>query len=88
MNVYDRVIPNNSLETLTVFAIGVLVIYVIDMFSKYIRTTFLEIAAKKSDVIISSIIFEKVMDIKMSSFPASVGSFANNLKNFDTVRAF
>ncbi len=88
MSVYDRVIPNNSIETLTVFAIGVIVIYVVDLISKYIRSTFLEIAAKKSDVIISSIIFERVMDIKMSSFPASVGSFANNLKDFDTLRSF
>ncbi|WP_347402371.1 type I secretion system permease/ATPase [Sulfurimonas aquatica] len=88
MSVYDRVIPNNSIETLTVFAVGVLVVYIIDFISKYIRSTLLEVAAKKSDVIISSIIFEKVMDIKMSSFPSSVGSFANNLKDFDTLRSF
>ena len=88
MSVYDRVIPNNSIETLTVFAVGVIFVYIIDIFSKYIRSTFLEVAAKKSDVIISSIIFEKVMDIKMSHFPASVGSFANNLKDFDTLRSF
>ncbi len=88
MSVYDRVIPNNSIETLTVFAIGVISIYIIDMFSKYIRSTFLEVAAKKSDIIISSIIFDKVMNIKMSHFPTSVGSFANNLKDFDTLRSF
>lgn len=88
MSVYDRVIPNNSIETLTVFAIGVVLVYIIDFFSKYIRSSFLEHAAKKSDVIISSILFEKVMDIKMSSFPQSVGSFANNLKDFDTLRSF
>ena len=88
MSVYDRVIPNNSIETLTVFAIGVILVYIIDLFSKYIRSSFLEYAAKKSDVIISSIIFEKVMDIKMSHFPQSVGSFANNLKDFDTLRSF
>ncbi len=88
MNVYDRVIPNNSVETLTVFAIGVLLVYIIDLFSKYVRSSFLEYAAKKSDVIISSILFEKVMNIKMSSFPQSVGSFANNLKDFDTLRSF
>ena len=88
MSVYDRVIPNNSVETLSVFAIGVIIVYLVDMFSKYVRSTFLEVAAKKSDVIISSIIFEKVMDIKMSHFPSSVGSFANNLKEFDTLRSF
>jgi ATP-binding cassette subfamily C protein LapB len=88
MSVYDRVIPNNSIETLTVFALGVVLVYMIDFTSKYIRTTFLEYAAKKSDIIISSILFEKVMDIKMSHFPKSVGSFANNLKDFETLRSF
>lgn len=88
MNVYDRVIPNNSTETLTVFAIGVLLAYTIDFFAKQIRAYFLEIAAKKSDVIISSMLFERVMWLKMSHFPASVGSFANNLKDFDSLRSF
>ena len=54
MNVYDRVIPNNAIPTLWVFAIGVGVIYILDTFMKYTRTYLLEIAAKKSDVIISS----------------------------------
>ena len=48
----------------------------------------LESAGKKSDVIMSSIIFEKVLDLKMSSHPKSVGSFASNLKDFDSIRSF
>ena len=88
MNVYDRVIPNNSIETLYVFTFGVITVFIIDLFLKYVRAYFLEVAGKKSDIIISSILFEKVMDIKISSFPPSVGSFANNLKDFDTIRSF
>jgi len=48
----------------------------------------LERAGKKSDIIMSSIIFEKVLDLKMSSHPKSVGSFASNLKDFDFIRSF
>ncbi len=88
MNVYDRVIPNNAKETLFVFTIGVVLAYVIDIFLKYARTYLLEIAAKKSDIVMSSIIFEKVLDLKMASHPKSVGSFASNLKDFDSVRSF
>ncbi len=88
MNVYDRVIPNNAIETLWMFAIGVIIVYIIDAFLKYTRTYLLENASKKSDIIMSSIIFEKVMDLKMSHHPASVGSFASNLKDFDSIRAF
>lgn len=88
MNVYDRVIPNNAIETLWVFAIGVGVVFIIDTFLKFSRTYLLETAAKKSDVIMSSIIFEKVLDLKMAHHPASVGSFASNIKDFDSIRSF
>lgn len=88
MNVYDRVVPNNAIETLWVFAIGVSIVYVIDTYLKFTRTYLLESAAKKSDVIMSSIIFEKVLDLKMANHPASVGSFASNLKDFDSIRSF
>ena len=88
MNVYDRVVPNNAIETLWVFAIGVTIIYMIDAFAKFSRTFLLENAAKKSDIIMSSIIFEKVLALKMAHHPASVGSFSSNLKDFDNIRGF
>ena len=88
MNVYDRVVPNNAIETLWVLALGVSVVYGIDLFLKFVRSYFLEIAGKKSDIIMSSILFERVMDMKFSNKPKSVGSFASNLKEFDTVRNF
>ncbi len=43
---------------------------------------------KKTDIIASSIIFEKVLDLKMSSVPNSVGSLANILKEFESIRGF
>lgn len=88
MNVYDRVIPNNAKDTLWLLAIGVLVIYVIDIILKFLRSYFLETAAKKTDIIASSIIFEKVLDLKMSSVPNSVGALANVLKEFESIRGF
>ena len=88
MNVYDRVIPNSAKETLFVFTIGVVAVYLLDSFLKFTRSYFLELAAKRSDIIISSIIFEKVLDLKMESHPASVGSFASNLKDFESIRSF
>jgi ATP-binding cassette subfamily C protein LapB len=88
MNVYDRVVPHNAIETLWVFAIGIVVAYSLDTFLKFTRTRFLEIAAKKSDVIMSSYIFEQVLNLKMEAKPKSVGSFANNLRDFDSIRSF
>lgn len=88
MNVYDRVIPNNAIETLWVFAIGVIIVYLLDASLKFIRAYFLELAAKKSDILISSLLYEKVLNIKMSSVPPSIGLFANHIKGFDQIRSF
>lgn len=88
MNVYDRVVPNDAIETLWVFALGVIIVYSIDTFLKFTRSYLLEIAAKKSDIIMSSIIFEKVLNLKMEHHPASVGSFSSKLKDFDSIRSF
>lgn len=88
MNVFDRVVPNNALETLWVFAIGVGIVMILDTFLKFTRTYLLENAAKKSDIIMSSIIFEKILNLKMANHPASVGTFASRLKDFDSIRAF
>ncbi len=88
MNVYDRVVPNNAVETLWVLAIGVSVVYLFDLLMKMLRAYFVDIAGKKADVTLSTLIFEQVLGIKMSSRPASVGAFANNLREFDSVRDF
>ena len=88
MNVYDRVIPNDAKDTLWILALGVIFIYGIDIALKFLRTFFLETAGKKTDIIASSLIFEKVLDLKMSSMPTSVGSMANILKEFESIRSF
>ncbi|MGB5919317.1 type I secretion system permease/ATPase [Arcobacter sp.] len=88
MNVYDRVIPNSAIETLWMFTFGVVTVYLLDVFLKFTRSYLLELAAKKSDIIMSSIIFEKVLDLNLSSYPKSVGSFASNIKDFDAIRSF
>jgi len=88
MSVYDRVIPNHAIETLWFFAIGVFTVYVLDIFLKLIRSYFLEIAARKSDIIMSSLIFEKILGLKLDQIPKPIGAFANTLKNFDMIRSF
>ncbi|RLA79233.1 MAG: type I secretion system permease/ATPase [Epsilonproteobacteria bacterium] len=88
MNVYDRVIPTAAFDTLWIFAIGVIVVYMIDLGLRFLRTYLLEVAGKKADIIMSSIIYEKVMDLKISVIPKPVGSFANVLKEFESIRSF
>jgi len=88
MNVYDRVVPNNAIETLWVLAIGVTIAMVFDFIVKSLRGYFIDIAGKKVDVTLSALIYEKVMGLKMLVRPPSVGAFANNLRAFEGIRDF
>lgn len=88
MNVYDRVVPNNAVETLWALAIGVVIVYVFDFALKLLRAYMVELAAKRTDVVLSAQLFEKVMNLKMIARPNSTGAFASRLHDFDTLRNF
>lgn len=88
MNVYDRVVPNNAFDTLWVLAIGAAVVYLFDFLLRTLRAYFIDIAGKKSDILISAAIFSKVNNITMASRPKSVGAFAKNLQEFESIRDF
>ena len=88
MNVYDRVVPNNAIETLWVLATGALILFTFDAVLKLMRSYFIDLAGKKSDVLLSSRIFEKVLGISMASRPKSVGSFSRNIQEFESIRDF
>jgi ATP-binding cassette subfamily C protein LapB len=88
MNVYDRVVPNQALDTLWVLAIGVAIVFFFDFLMRGLRGYFIDIAGKKSDVILSGVLFEKVLGLKMEGRPKSVGAFANHLREFDSIRDF
>lgn len=88
MNVYDRVVPNNAVETLWVLAFGVLIVFGFDFLLRMLRVYFVDVAGKNADIILASRIFEKVMGIKMAVRPASAGSFANQLREFESLREF
>ena len=88
MNVYDRVVPNHAIETLWVLASGVAIVFIFDLILKSLRGYFIDAASKRADIMLSSRTFSRVMDIKMSDRPQRVGSFANNLQEFDSFREF
>lgn len=88
MNVYDRVIPNKSYETLWVLSIGVILAIGFEFIAKQIRAYLTDIAGKKADLTISSALFRRVMALRLIEKPSSSGSYANNLREFESVREF
>ena len=88
MNVYDRVVPNNAVETLWALAIGVLLVLGADLFMRLLRSHFVDEASARIDVQISATLMEKVLGLRLEHRPESVGSFAANLRGFEQVRDF
>lgn len=88
MNVYDRVLPNNAIETLWVLAIGIFVVMIFDFILKLVRAHFIEVAGKRADIVMSSRIFDQLLNIRLDAKPASTGQFVNRLQSFESVRDF
>ena len=88
MNVYDRVVPNKSIETLWVMSLGVMVIVIGDLILRTMRGYFLDWASTRIDIKLSSRIMEQVLGLRLEQKPNSVGSFASNLRSFESVRDF
>ena len=88
MNVYDRVVPNQATATLWVLAIGICGAYLFDLLLKSMRSLCLDLAGKKTDLIISATLFERIVGMSMKMRPARVGSYASNIHEFQGMRDF
>jgi ATP-binding cassette, subfamily C, bacterial LapB len=88
LNVYDRVVPNNAVETLWTLAIGVIMLIAVDYGLRMARSKVLDLASKRVDIKLSAFIMERVLGMRMEHRPASAGSFASNLRAFEAVRDF
>lgn len=87
-NVYDRVLPNLAIDTLWVTSSAVLLVLCADVVMRLMRVYFIDLAAGRADVKLSSSIMEQVLGLRMENRPASVGSFASNLQAFEFIRTF
>jgi ATP-binding cassette subfamily C protein LapB len=88
MNVYDRVVPNQAEATLWVLAVGICGVFVFDLLLKTLRGLCLDLAGKKTDMVISATLFERIAGMAMKFRPARVGSFAQNIHEFQGLRDF
>ncbi|GAB1137284.1 MAG: type I secretion system permease/ATPase [Shewanella algae] len=86
--VYDKIVPNLAFDSLWVLASGITVVFGFDLVLKLMRSYFIDVAGKKSDLLISAKIFAKVMGIRLEAKPPSVGAFARHLQEFESIREF
>ena len=88
MNVYNRVVPNNAVETLWVMAIGVFIMITADFALHMARGYLTDLAASRTNTRLSADMMEQVLGMRSETRPASVGSMVNSIQGFDSVRSF
>ncbi|QVL45091.1 MAG: type I secretion system permease/ATPase [Methylophilaceae bacterium] len=88
MQVYDRVVPTKGYSTLWVLTIGVVIGVLIEFTIKQVRARMLDRTSKAIDLELSSVFFGKAMDIRMDARPKTVGTFASQIRHFESVRNF
>ncbi len=88
MNIYNRVIPNRATDTLLATAAGVLIMVFADLMISSARSSLVDKAAARTNGKLSALLMEQVLALRAEDRPASVGSFANVIQGFESVRNF
>ena len=88
MQVYDRVVPTKGYSTLWVLTIGALLAITLEFTMKQVRAYMTDRASKAIDQELSGVFFGKAMDIRMDARPNTVGTFASQIRHFESVRNF
>ncbi|MBK6896908.1 MAG: type I secretion system permease/ATPase [Alphaproteobacteria bacterium] len=88
MNIYDRVLPNNAIETGWALGIGALIVFGFDFIFRTVRGYLIDFAGRSIDIRAGRRIYDQLLDIRLAERPPSSGAFANMLRDFDAVREF
>lgn len=88
MQVYDRVVPTKGFSTLWVLTIGVLLAIFFELIMKLVRSHLVDKASKAIDLELSGVFFSKALGIRSDCRPQTVGTFASQIRHFESVRNF
>ncbi|WP_371919633.1 type I secretion system permease/ATPase [Pseudomonas sp. BBP2017] len=88
MQTYDRVVPNQAISTLWVLVVGLLIGSLFELILRVVRAHLLDQAGKKTDLILSATLFERITGMSMKARPATIGGFAQSIHDFQGLREF
>jgi len=87
MNVYDRVIPNAAMHSLWALAVGVMLAALLEFALRSLRSHVLDEAGKRADLVLSSAIYKKTLQLQADQRPPSA-QWASQVREFESVRDF
>ena len=88
MVVYDRVVPNQAIESLIALTIGVIIALGFDFLIKMLRANFIDRAGKRADSRMSRLIFNQLMEMNLATKNDKSGALASTVREFESLRDF
>lgn len=88
MTVYDRVLPNQAIESLIALTIGVMLAHIFDFLLKSLRGYFIDIAGQRLDATVGVSVFDNLMSMRLEARKGATGAIAGLVKEFENLRDF
>jgi len=88
MAVYDRVLPNNALTSLTALAIGAVLVLTLDFVLKNLRGYLIDSAGRRLDHSLGVAVFSRLLRMKESARTQPTGQLANTIRDYESLRNF
>ncbi|WP_170419691.1 type I secretion system permease/ATPase [Ruegeria atlantica] len=88
MVVYDRILPNEAVDSLLALVVGVAFALMFDFLIKNLRSRFIETAGKRADMQIAERLFNQLIALKMKARGGQNGRMTSILRDFEVVRDF
>jgi len=88
MTVYDRVLPNQAIESLIALTVGVMLAHLFDFSLKSLRGYFIDIAGQRLDASVGATVFDNMMSMRLSEKRGATGAVAGLVKEFENLRDF
>ncbi|MCW9717267.1 ATP-binding cassette domain-containing protein [Avibacterium sp. 21-599] len=88
LQVYDRVIPNKSEETLWALLMGVSIAFLLEGLLRIFRSHLLDYSGKRIDVQATALLLRRLMGLRLSHQTPSPNRLNQQMREFNSVREF
>lgn len=88
LQVYDRVIPTKSEETLWALLIGVLIAFALEATLRIARSTMLDYSGKRIDIQSSALLLRRLLGLRLKADSPSPNRLSQMMREFNSVREF
>ncbi|MBC7522036.1 MAG: type I secretion system permease/ATPase [Sandarakinorhabdus sp.] len=88
MTVYNKIVPNNAVDSMTALLIGIGMVLAFDFLLRTLRGYFVDVAGQNIDRALGAAIFDRLLGLKLAARSGSNGAFAGVLREFETLREF